>query len=84
MEKYLITCIKSNELKFKQKFKEIEAIDLKLNSDIICLRMKILKTTQQERLLELALNQNKDGNPSDHNYNDANFLYKPSIKALYS
>ena len=82
IEKNLKTAIKTNYFKFKQKQKEYEAIEQKLSSEKITLQMKILKTAQQERLLELSISQNL--NSKEHNYTDANFLYKPSIKALYN
>lgn len=81
--KTLEASIKSNEAKYKQKIKELETQDQKINSEKICLQMKILKTAQQQRLLEINLYQQAE-NTNNHNYNDANFLYKPSIKSLYS
>ena len=83
-EKYLIGCIKTNEVKYKQKIKECDTFSQQLSSERICLQMKILKTAQQERLLELALKQNEDEIPIEHNYHDAHFIYKPSIKSLYN
>ncbi|OMJ77588.1 hypothetical protein SteCoe_22796 [Stentor coeruleus] len=82
IEKSLQSTLKNNDTKFKQKIKELEAQEQKFNSEKVCLQMKILKTSQQERLLEMTLNQNSE-NISEHNYTDANFLYKPSIKGLY-
>jgi chromosome segregation ATPase len=79
LEQNLRTMIKSNENKFKSLLKELETTVEKLNSDKICLQMKILKTTQQERLLQMTLDK-KESEPS---FADANFLYKPSIKSLY-
>lgn len=81
-ENQLQNIIRSNETKYKQIVKELEGNLEKLNSDKIVLQMKILKTTQQERLLQMTIEQDMD---EGHNqsFADANFLYKPSIKALY-
>lgn len=82
IEKSLQSTLKSNDAKFKQKIKELEAQEQKCNSEKVCIQMKILKTSQQERLLEMTIHQQSE-NTKDHNYADANFLYKPSIKGLY-
>lgn len=84
IEKILTSSLKANENKYKQKQKEFEVDEQRLASEKICLQMKILKTTQQERLLDLSISQNNGRDSRDHNYTDANFLYKPSIKALYN
>lgn len=81
IEKNLKSSLKLNDLKYKQKLKELENTAEKLSADKICIQMKILKTTQQERLLQMTIDQNLSNN--EHSFNDANFLYKPSIKALY-
>ena len=81
LENFLKKSIKSDELKYKQRLKELETEEQKISAEKVCIQMKILKTTQQARLLELSISQNHD--TSDDNYPDANFLYKPSIKALY-
>lgn len=74
---------RANEAKNKQKYKELQELELKLQQDKVCLQMKILKTKQQERLLDLSFTHNNDGDTLIHNYTDPSFLYKPSIKGLY-
>ena len=81
IEKNIKSSLKSNDLKYKQKLKELENTAEKLSAEKICIQMKILKTTQQERLLQMTIDQGSSNN--EHSFNDANFLYKPSIKALY-
>lgn len=83
IESNLKNFIKSDAAKYKGILKELESSLEKLNSDKICLQMKILKTKQQERLLQLSIDQGNDGRQNESNYADANFLYKPSIKSLY-
>ncbi|OMJ67164.1 hypothetical protein SteCoe_35743 [Stentor coeruleus] len=74
---------RANETKNKQKYKELQELEQKLQQDKVCLQMKILKTKQQERLLELSFTHNTDENTLIHNYTDPSFLYKPSVKGLY-
>lgn len=81
-EKNLKYSLKKNQAKYKQKIKELEEEEQKCNYEKVCLQMKILKSNQQERLLEITLCQQRE-NVSDFRYADANFLYKPSIRALY-
>ena len=83
LENNLKNFIKSDAAKYKGILKELESSLEKLNSDKICLQMKILKTRQQERLLQLSIDQGNDGRQNESNYTEANFLYKPSIKSLY-
>lgn len=81
IEKNLKSSLKSSDAKYKQMLKELENNAEKLNADKICLQMKILKTNQQERLLQMTID--KSLGDGEHNFTDANFLYKPSLKGLY-
>ena len=74
---------KANESKYKQKLKEYESIEKELSQSRVCLQMKLLKAKQQERLLEIAVNQSKISEKGESTYTNPNFLYKPSIKGLY-
>ena len=81
IEKNLKSSLKSSDAKYKQMLKEMENNAEKLTADKICLQMKILKTNQQERLLQMTID--KSLGDGEHNFTDANFLYKPSLKGLY-
>lgn len=81
IEQNLKSSLRSSDLKYQQKLKELENTAEKLSADKVCIQMKILKTSQQERLLQMTIDQTLGVN--EHSFNDANFLYKPSIKALY-
>ncbi|OMJ92751.1 hypothetical protein SteCoe_4379 [Stentor coeruleus] len=72
-----------NQAKNKQRYKQLQELEQKLRQDNFFLRIKILKTKQQERLLDLPFTNNTGGESLIHNYTDPNFLYKPSIKGLY-
>lgn len=81
IEQNLKSSLKSSDLKNQQRLKELENTAEKLSADKVCIQMKILKTSQQERLLQMTIDKNLGDN--EHSFNDVNFLYKPSIKALY-
>ena len=81
-ESHLQNIIRSNENKYKQVVKDLELALEKLSNDKVVLQMKILKTTQQERLLQMTIEQG-DSEWNDRSFADANFLYKPTLKGLY-
>ena len=73
----------SNESKFKNQLKAYEILDQKLSQDLICLKMKILKATQQERLLEITTNPTESSGIISQSSVNTSFLYKPSLQRLY-
>lgn len=81
-ENHLQTLIRSNENKYKQMVKDLESTIEKLKNDKVVMQMRILKTTQQERLLQMNIEQG-ESELNDRSIADANFLYKPSLKGLY-
>lgn len=83
---------KSNVLKFENNIKELENIDKGLQDKVTQLKSKIIKQDQQRRLLDMShddyAKMKKDGEKISDTPNvyhpDVSFLYKPSVKALYS
>ncbi|OMJ87185.1 hypothetical protein SteCoe_11108 [Stentor coeruleus] len=83
---------KSNVLKFENNIKELESFDKSLQDKITQLKSKIIKQDQQRRLLNMShddyAKMKKDGEKISDTPNvyhpDVSFLYKPSVKALYS
>lgn len=82
---------KSNMQKFENYIKELESVEKNLVDEKTQLKSKIIKHDQQRRLLDMSQDDYKkmmkDGMqvPEMNNvFPGVSFLYKPSVKALYS
>ncbi|CAG9313307.1 unnamed protein product [Blepharisma stoltei] len=80
---------KANVAKYQQKIKEMEEEESKIREKVIGIKTKVFKKDQQMRLLhmtrdELISMKNSPDKPDDGLFHpDVNFLYKPSVNALY-
>jgi hypothetical protein len=73
----------SNEKIFRNQLKDYEILDQKLSQNLVYLKMKLLKSTQQERLLEITTNLTESSGVISQSSMNTSFLYKPSLKSLY-